>query len=85
MLGFVSVWLMAAPELALEPVIAPVIDPIVQLYVLATLAVSVMPVEAPLQMLFVDAFVTTGIGLTVTVIVYGLPAHVPPDDVGVTT
>ena len=85
LLGFVNVWLMAAPELALEPVIPPVMVPIVQLKLLATLEVKVMPVETPLQILFVDVLVTTGVGFTVTVILYGLPAHVPPVDVGVTT
>ena len=76
---------MVAPELALEPVIPPVIVPMVHVKVLAALAVRAIFVEAPLQMLFVDAFVTTGIGFTVTVIVNGLPAQEPEEEVGVTT
>lgn len=60
---------MIAPELALAPVMLPVIVPIVQLKLLAALDVKEILVEAPLQILFVAAFVTTGIGFTVTVIV----------------
>ncbi len=40
----------------------PVMVPIVQLKLLAALDVSVIAVEAPLQMLFVEALVTAGIG-----------------------
>lgn len=60
---------MAAPELALAPVILPVIVPIVQLKLLAALDVKEISVEAPLQILLAAALVTTGIGLTFTVIV----------------
>lgn len=49
--------------------ILPVIVPIVQLKLLATLDVKEIFVEAPLQILFVDALVTTGVGSTVTIIV----------------
>ena len=83
MLGLVNVWLIVPPELELEPVIAPVIPPIVQLYVLATLEVKVIPVELPLQILFVEAFVIAGVGFTLTVIVYVLPVHKPPVETGV--
>lgn len=58
---------MVAPELALEPVILPVIVPIVQLKLLAELDVKEILVDAPLQILFVAAVVTTGVGFTVTV------------------
>ena len=58
-----------APELALLPVIPPVIVPIDQLKLLAALTVKTILVEVPLHIVFVEAFVTTGIGLTVTVIV----------------
>jgi hypothetical protein len=75
---------MVAPELALEPVIPPVIAPTVQLKLLAVLAVRAILVEAPLQILFAAELVTTGIGFTVTVIVRALPIHEPPVDVGVT-
>lgn len=74
-----------APELALAPVIAPVITPTDQLKLLEVLEVKVMAVDAPLHIVLVEAFVTAGIGLTVTVIVNGLPTHEPPVDVGVTT
>ena len=47
----------------------PVIVPIVQVKVLAALAVKLIFGPAPLQVLAVAAFVTTGFGLTVTVIV----------------
>jgi hypothetical protein len=75
---------MVAPEPAEEPVIPFVIVPIVHVKLLATLEVKAMLVDTPLQMLFVDALVTTGAGFTVTVMVVELPAHEPPVDVGVT-
>lgn len=45
------------------------IEPIVQLKLLATVEVKGMFVDTPLQILLVEAFVTTGIGFTVTVMV----------------
>lgn len=61
--------MIVTPELALEPVILPVIAPTVQLKLPATLDVKEIFVEAPLQILVVDALVTTGVGFTVTVII----------------
>src|SRR6266540_1389536 len=84
LLGFVNVWLIVVPEPALAPVIPPVMVPMVQLNVLAALAVKLILVEAPLQMDFVAAVVTAGLGFTVTVIVKALPAHEPAVEVGVT-
>lgn len=60
---------MVAPELALAPVIPPVIAPTVQLKLLAALAVNAIFGLVPLQIVVVDAFVIAGVGLTVTVIV----------------
>src|SRR6266542_4214986 len=84
LLGLVNVWLIVVPEPALAPVIPPVMVPMVQLNVLAALAVKLILVEAPLQMDFVAAVVTAGLGFTVTVIVKALPAHEPVVEVGVT-
>ena len=47
----------------------PVIVPIVQVKVLAALAVKLIFGPVPLQVDAVDAVVTAGVGLTVTVIV----------------
>jgi uncharacterized protein YqfA (UPF0365 family) len=63
----------------------PVIVPIVHVNVLATLVVKPMFVPVPLQIVFVAAVVTVGVGLTVTVIVRGVPGHEPAVEVGVTT
>lgn len=60
---------MVAPVPGVAPVIPPVIVPIVQLKVLAAVATSAILVVPPLQMAAVLAVVTTGVGLTVTVIV----------------
>jgi hypothetical protein len=69
LLGFVSVCAIVLPLPPLAPVIPPVIVPMVQLKLLAALAVKPMLVALPLQMDAVLAVVTTGVGLTVTVIV----------------
>ena len=84
LLGLVSVWLMLAPEPAVAPVIPPVMVPMVQVNEAVVLAVRVMPVDEPEQILKVGALVTTGPGLTVTVIVTGLPKQVPEVERGVT-
>jgi hypothetical protein len=83
LLGLVSVWLIADPELALAPVMPPVIAPIVQEKLLGALDVKVIFGPVPLQVLAVARFVTVGVGLTVTVIVKGTPAHEPAVEVGV--
>jgi hypothetical protein len=63
----------------------PVIVPTVQVNVLAAVAVNAILVAVPLQIAAVFAVVTAGVGLTVTVIVYGAPGHaVVAVDVGVT-
>jgi hypothetical protein len=75
---------MVVPLLALAPVIAPVFVPSVHAKLLAALAVKLIPGPVPLQVDALAAFVTTGEGFTVTVIVYGLPMQLPVVDVGVT-
>lgn len=85
-LGLFSVCAMVGPDPAVAPVIPPLIVPMVQLKVLAAVAVSAMLVAVPLQIAAVLVVVTAGIGFTVTVILYGVPAQ--PGvvvDVGVTT
>jgi hypothetical protein len=62
LLGFVSVWLMVFPDPALAPVIPPVMVPMVQVKVLAVEAVRDILVLVPLQILFVELLVTTGVG-----------------------
>jgi ABC-type proline/glycine betaine transport system permease subunit len=49
LLGLLSVWLMFAPDPAVAPVMLPLIVPIVQVNVLAALAVSGMLVVVALQ------------------------------------
>jgi hypothetical protein len=61
----------------------PVIAPIVQEKLLGIEAVKLILVLAPLQMVAVLAVITTGAGLTVTVIVYAAPVHEPVVEVGV--
>jgi hypothetical protein len=68
LLGLVRVWAIVLPEPALAPVMPPVIVPTVQVNVLAEVAVNAMFVAVALQIAAVFAVVTTGVGLTVTVI-----------------
>ncbi len=76
---------MVLPDPALAPVMLPVIAPTVQVKVLGAEAVNAMFVAVPLQIVAVLAVVTTGLGLTVTVIVYGVPGQAGVAvDVGVT-
>ena len=72
------------PELALAPVILPVMVPMVQVKVPGTLDVNAMFGPLPLQVLAVTALVTAGAGFTVTVMVYAAPAQEPTVEVGVT-
>lgn len=58
--------------------------PTVQVNELAADAVNEIAVAFPLQIVAVFAVVTTGIGFTVTVIVYAVPAQPPAVAVGVT-
>lgn len=75
---------MVAPEPAMAPVIPPVIVPMIQVKLLGLEAVNAILGLVPLQMVKVFAVKTTGVGLTVTVIVYGVPEHEPVVAVGVT-
>jgi hypothetical protein len=69
LLGFKSTSLIVPTAPGLAPVIPPVIVPTVHVKLLGALEVNAMLVFVLLQMLFVAAFVTTGLGYTVTVIV----------------
>jgi hypothetical protein len=80
-----SVCAIVAPLPALAPVMPPVIVPTVHVNVLAAVAVNPMLPVLPLQIAEVFAVVTTGVGLTVTVMVYAAPGHAGVvADVGVT-
>ena len=64
----VSVWpLMVLPEPALAPVTEPVMVPMVQVNVLPTLAVNEILGLEPVHIVALFAVVTTGVGVTVTV------------------
>jgi len=84
LLGLVRTWLIVLPEFGVAPVIPPVTAPIVHAKVLGVLAVNAIFGPVPLQVLAVAVFVTAGVGLTVTTILYGLPIHKPVVAVGVT-
>ena len=72
------------PELAVAPVIPPVILPMVHAKLLAILEVRAILGLTPLQLLAVAVFVTAGEGLTETVIVKAGPTQLPVIEVGVT-
>jgi hypothetical protein len=74
---------MVVPDPPLAPVMPPVIIPMVQIKLLGIEAVKLILAPAPLQIVAVLAVVTTGAGLTVTVIVYAAPAQEPAVEVGV--
>jgi hypothetical protein len=82
-LGLVNVWLIVAPVPALAPVIPPATVPIVHENVLGAVAARIMLGFAPLQIAADAAFVTAGVGLTVTVMVNGAPTQLPVTEVGV--
>jgi hypothetical protein len=84
LLGLVRVWLITGPEPAVAPVIPPVIFPMVHAYADGTLDASEIFGLVPLHIASVAGLVTTGVGLTVTVIVNGAPGQPPATDVGVT-
>ena len=69
LLGFVSTWVIVAPDPPAAPVILPVTVPMVHTKVLGAVEVNKMFVPEPLQMAAVLAVVTAGFGFTVTVIV----------------
>ena len=75
---------MVEPEPAEAPVIPPVIVPIVQVNVPGTEAVKLILGLVPLQIEAVAGVVTTGAGLTATVMTYGAPEQDPAVAVGVT-
>ena len=80
-----SVCAIVDPLPPLAPVIDPVIVPTVHVNVEAVDDVNAIFVAVPLQIVAVLAVVTTGVGLTVTVIVYCGPGHAGVAvDVGVT-
>jgi hypothetical protein len=76
LLGLDSVCAMLEPEPAMAPVMPPVTVPMVQLNVLGAVAASAMLVAELLQIVVAAAVVTTGLGFTVTVMVYGAPGQV---------
>jgi hypothetical protein len=75
---------MVPPLPALAPVILPVTVPIVHVNVLEVVAPNARFGLVLEQIAIVAELVTTGLGLTVTVIVNGVPAQPPVVDVGVT-
>ena len=85
MLGLVNTWLIELPEPADAPVTPPLIAPIVHEKFAGAVDVSVIFGLVALQIVAVAELVTTGLGLTVTVIVNGVGgAQFPVTDVGVT-
>ena len=85
LLGLLRVWLIVDPDPGKPPVIPPVILPTTHVNVLGVLAVSGIFVVPSLQIVSVAAVVRTGLGFTVTVIVYGVcDTQAPVVDVGVT-
>jgi hypothetical protein len=84
LLGLVSVWLMMFPDPLLAPVMPPLIAPIVHVNELGALAVNAMFGLVPVQIAVAGAFVTAGLGFTVTVIVNAAPTQFPVTEVGVT-
>ena len=81
----VNVCEIVAPELALAPVMEPVLVPRVQAYELATEDDNVILGLPPLHTDAVVVFEMAGVGFTVTVIVVGDPTQLPVVEVGVTT
>ena len=75
LLGLFKVCAIVDPLPALAPVMLPVIVPTVHVNVLAALAVSAMFVAVALHIVAVLAVVTTGVGFTVTAIVYCGPGQ----------
>jgi hypothetical protein len=62
----------------------PVIVPMVHAKLLGALELNVIFGLVPLQVLVVAGLVTAGVGLTVTIMLYGVPTHDPVVEVGVT-
>jgi hypothetical protein len=75
--------LIVLPDPALAPVISAETVPSVHVKLLGALAVNAIAGLVPLHVAAVFAVVTSGVGLTVTVILYTGPVHVPVVDIGV--
>jgi hypothetical protein len=75
---------MVAPDPGLAPRIPPVTDPTVHVKLDEVEAANEILVADPLHISAAEEVITTGAGLTVTTITYGLPAHNPAVEVGVT-
>ena len=75
---------MLDPDPAVAPVIPPVTVPIVQAKVLGAVADKAIFVLIPLQTETGAIAIISGIGLTVTTILDGLPTQEPAEEVGVT-
>jgi hypothetical protein len=81
----VSTWLIILPDPDDAPPMLPVTVPIVHAKVLGAVAPSVILGELPLQIATAGGLVTSGVGFTVTTILYGVPTllHPPTVVVGV--
>ena len=75
---------MEDPAPAPAPVIPPEMIPTVQVKVLGMEAVRLMFDDEPLHMPIAAELVTTGAGLTVTMMVRGIPTQEVATEVGVT-
>lgn len=65
--GLVRIWSRELPVPALAPVTPPVMVPTVQVYAAGTLAIRLIPVPVPLQIVLVAEVVTAAVGFTVIV------------------
>jgi ABC-type proline/glycine betaine transport system permease subunit len=83
-LGLVRIWLILDPAPSLAPVILPAIVPIVQEKMPGVEDVNIISGLVPLQVAAVIGEFTTGEGLTVIVIVKGVPGQELANEVGVT-
>jgi hypothetical protein len=82
--GLVNTWLIEFPDAAEAPVIPPLIAPMVHEKFAGVVDTSEIFGLVALQIVAVAALVITGLGLTVTVIVYGVGgSQLPVTDVGV--
>ena len=84
MLGLASISLSDVPDVAVAPVIDPVLVPSVQAYVLAIPEVRAKAGLEPLHVLAVVALVNVGLGFTVIVTAVTLEGQDPVVEVAVT-
>jgi hypothetical protein len=84
LLGLFKISLIVEPLPAVAPVMLPVMVPIVHAKLLGVEEVRTILGLVALQIASVPELVTTGLGLTVTVIVNGEPPQLPEPEVGVT-